>query len=71
MRRKVWFSILGMITLALALGIVFLLRIGPTILSLSPSHGIHEGDFIALPLLLLSFCFLRKAWDAKSHQCSS
>ncbi len=33
--------------LALALAVVFVWRIGPVILVLSATHGVHSGDFLA------------------------
>jgi hypothetical protein len=38
----------------LALAIVLVWRIGPVVLSVTPEHGLHLGDLLALPALSLA-----------------
>jgi hypothetical protein len=39
---------------ALALVIVLVWRIGPVVWTLTPSHGLHTGDLLALPALAMA-----------------
>jgi len=41
-------TIAVMAQILLALAIVFVWRIGPVILTLTPTHGVHSGDFLAI-----------------------
>jgi hypothetical protein len=38
----------------LALAIVLVWRIGPVVYSVTPEHGLHLGDLLALPALSLA-----------------
>jgi hypothetical protein len=44
----------------LALTIVLLMKIGPVWLSLTPEHGVHAGDLLALPPLAYAAANLRR-----------
>lgn len=61
---------LGAVNGLLAFMIVFVFRIGPVIFTLSQSHGIHSGDFIAVPLALLGAACFVKAVSGPLHLSS-
>jgi hypothetical protein len=37
--------------LALAFLVVLVWKIGPVVMTATPEHGLHVGDFLALPML--------------------
>lgn len=45
---------LAAISLAIAYWIVFVTRIGPVVMVLSPTHGVHSGDSLAFPFVCLA-----------------
>lgn len=52
----------GTACLAIAYVIVFALRIGGVVATLTPDHGIHSGDFTAIPIAVLGIAFLAAAF---------
>jgi hypothetical protein len=45
---------LAAICLSIAYWIVFVTRIGPVVLLLTRTHGVHSGDSLAFPFVLLA-----------------
>jgi hypothetical protein len=56
--------------LGLALAIVLLLKIGPVVLSITPQHGVHEGDLLALPAFVYAAVNARRVAFATRLQPS-
>ena len=47
-------SLVAAMALAIAYYIVFVTRIGPVVLILTRTHGVHSGDSLAFPFVALA-----------------
>jgi hypothetical protein len=58
--------VLGTACLAVAYVIVFALRLGGVVATLTADHGIHSGDAAAIPIALLGLAFLTAAFSERA-----
>jgi hypothetical protein len=47
-------GLVATVALAIAYYIVFVIRIGPVVLLLTRTHGVHSGDSLAFPFVALA-----------------